>query len=343
MSMASQSQSQFATAPVLATALHDIRYFANMLRGINFSNRATVIMHNGGLTVNVERARVILAKAYIPKHMFDEYKYMHPSEADDSEPGHSFELPLGTVLECLNIYGSGFASVSNGERTGKRNRSTQNDSGDDSDGRGRIEHYFKRTGGDAKTGMRMSYAGAGHPLEDANGPKTTCEITTLEPEEMLDLAFDDDRKVLQVIMKSYRLQAVLSDLASSCRDITFISTPPEESRPSKGRHAPPAQTAFRIRAEGTFGNSDFDYSGDKEVLELFECVEKIAFTYKFAHIHNCIQALKSSTRTSLRIDDEGLLSMQFMMPTSRVEKAFETNHAFVEFLCLPQEDREEVK
>lgn len=30
--------------------------------------------------------------------------------------------------------------------------------------------------------------------EDVNGPKTTCEVTTLEPEPNLELPFDDDDK-----------------------------------------------------------------------------------------------------------------------------------------------------
>jgi len=145
--------------------------------------------------------------------MFDEFVYNAP---DGENASTIFELRLDNLLECLNIFGSGFASVNSGSEP-RSKRLNGNDSDDERgpNGNGRIDHYFQRTSDSKHTGMRMSYAGPGHPLvllmcaipllhkpthlpmsrsEDAAGPKTTCRITTLEPGDGLNLDFDDERK-----------------------------------------------------------------------------------------------------------------------------------------------------
>jgi cell cycle checkpoint protein len=56
-----------------------------------------------------------------------------------------------------------------------------------------------------------------------------------------------------------------------------------------------------------------DYPNDRDVLETFECSTMVKFTYRVAHISCALRALQASLKTSLRIDDEGLLSLQFVM------------------------------
>ena len=52
--------------------------------------------------------------------------------------------------------------------------------------------------------------------------------------------------------------------------------------------------------------------------------------YKFSHITRAMRALQGSLKTSLRINDEGLLSLQFMMPAPR-RPSVQRSEAFVEF------------
>ena len=52
-------------------------------------------------------------------------------------------------------------------------------------------------------------------------------------------------------------------------------------------------------------------------------------SYRLAHIARTARALQSSTKTSLRIDAEGLLSLQFLMPSPKPRGG--TSDAFVEF------------
>jgi hypothetical protein len=74
-----------------------------------------------------------------------------------------------------------------------------------------------------------------------------------------------------------------------------------------------------------------DYPNDKEVLESFACTHPLSVSYHTAHISRTARALASSTKTSLRIDDKGLLSLQFLMPNAGVGGAKKGTDAFIEF------------
>lgn len=112
--------------------------------------------------------------------MFDEYVYQ-PEVSEEraqnlsEEPNPTvFEVPLNTVIECLNIFGTAGGSSNAAAKQKKKRWRKQgegsDDDGDDDDGpnhhgntlgAGRIEQYFGNVKG---TSLRMSYAGAGYPL-----------------------------------------------------------------------------------------------------------------------------------------------------------------------------------
>lgn len=54
-----------------------------------------------------------------------------------------------------------------------------------------------------------------------------------------------------------------------------------------------------------------------------------AGSYRYSHIIKTLRALSSSTKTSMRIDEDGLLSLQFLMPKPRSNSA--DPEGFVEF------------
>ena len=75
-----------------------------------------------------------------------------------------------------------------------------------------------------------------------------------------------------------------------------------------------------------------DYPKDKEVLESFICTHTLSASYHTAHISRAARALASSTKTSLRIQENGLLSLQFMMPSAvGGDGAAKGSVAFIEF------------
>ncbi|KAJ7460910.1 Rad1/Rec1/Rad17 [Mycena galericulata] len=372
--------------PVLKASVHDIRYFVALLRGVNFVNRATVKVNQDGLVVIVEEARTLLATAWIFAGIFDEYTYNSetpagsPKDSQNSDPHEedtaAFEIPLNTLIECLNIFGTAGSSASaTGSGTAgkykrwKRPGEDSDQEGDDQDASGRrqssgtgaargIDSYFGSAAGKG-TGMRMTYAGSGYPLtilmcvdlvrtssthvclyraEDASGPTTTCEIATYEPEPHLELPFEPSRMVLKIILKSSWLRDALSELDPSCDKLTFIGNPPPATTTANGRQRQQPRASngtpmLRIQAAGTFGSTEMDYPNDRDVLETFECTRPVSFTYRFGHILRTLRALQSSSKASLRIDDEGLLSLQFLVPSPK-PTAEGAKEAFIEFCCL---------
>ncbi|KAI0320312.1 Rad1/Rec1/Rad17 [Amylostereum chailletii] len=358
--MSTQSEDDEQVAPVLMASLHDVRHFASLLRGVNFANRATVTITKSGFTATVEEARTVLATAYVFADIFDEYTYTAapaPRSHSQSSPSPTpppnsqadsttaLEIPLNTLIECLNIFGNaGQGSAGGGTKGKKWKRQGEDEEGDEDDrragGNGKIDQYFSG-GGDKRTGMRMSYAGDGHPLtliiaEDTSGPTARCEVTTYDAEPQLDLPFDSDETVLKIILKSSWLRDALSELDPSCDKLTLIGNPPTPAGNARAAARDLAKPIFRIQAAGSFGSTEMDYPNDREVLETVDCEKSVRFSYRFSHMSRTLKALQSSTKTSLRIDGEGLLSLQFLMPSPKPKGG--TSEAFIEFRCLPLDE-----
>jgi len=350
--MASQEEQR----QVWTASVRDISHLTTLLRGVGFSKKALVQVNDTGLVVQTEASRALLAMAFIHKDIFDEYVYdpgdpAHNLSDPDADPTYlqtEFEIPMSTLLECLNVFGSAGGIPTAGKKKKKHHyrdwrKANQSDSDSDGGGRsgrsmnasGRIDQYM---GAEKGVGMRMSYAGVGHPLtllmaEDANGPTATCEVTTYEVDDMLDLPFDLDSTILKIILKSSWVYDALSELhSSSIEKLTIIGNPPPPPGRAPGTNAPPR---LRLRGTGTFGTTEMDYPSDKEVLESCECDSQISFTYKFSLIEEAVRAVQNSAKTSLRISEEGLLSLQLQVPIFRPRGKSE---AFIEFRCLPLDE-----
>jgi cell cycle checkpoint protein len=84
-----------------------------------------------------------------------------PSQTEEATV---LEFPLRTFIDSLSIFSTGPApSVSEGRAQNRRWIRDREQAGDDDTPRGRIEAYFGSTVGKT-VGMRLSYAGEGHPL-----------------------------------------------------------------------------------------------------------------------------------------------------------------------------------
>ena len=110
-------------------------------------------------------------------------KSSHTRGVSDSDDGSStaFELPLNTLCECINVFGTAGnanASIVNPKKARKFRKVGEEASDREPEDReprnstargvaeamhtnGRIDNYFPSDGG---TGLRMSYSGSGYPL-----------------------------------------------------------------------------------------------------------------------------------------------------------------------------------
>jgi len=88
-----------------------------------------------------------------------------------------FEIPLNTLIECLNIFGTAGPISSTGsggtggktrgwQRANERNDDSDNEYGAGDRNRGGLDTYFAAAAGglEKRTSMRMTYFGAGYPL-----------------------------------------------------------------------------------------------------------------------------------------------------------------------------------
>ncbi|KAI0687178.1 Rad1/Rec1/Rad17 [Cytidiella melzeri] len=271
---------------VLSAYMHDVRYFSALLRGVSFAKMASVTVMKSGLIVTTEEARTLLGTAYIFADTFDEYTYNPPPQPqpmsqsssptpEPEEMNAAFDVNLAVLLECLNILGTAGPTASNLKPNDKAHRfhdlgkgndeganeagsSRRNGRGGAQDGgSGRLDQYFGGGGG-KKTGMRLSYAGAGYPLtlliaEEADGPTATCEVTTFDPEPRLELPFDSDQTALRIILKSSWLRDALSELEPSCEKLTIVGNPPPADGRAPRASAPPR---FRLKAVGNWGSTE---------------------------------------------------------------------------------------
>ncbi|GAA5947727.1 hypothetical protein JCM3765_001054 [Sporobolomyces pararoseus] len=264
-------------------------------------------------------------------------------------------ISLSSMLECLNIFGN--AGVNNNSNPFRRDDHQYEDKDDDRGGDN--NRRARRVGGgggtseDKQTSLKLSYKGIGEPLImllEESGIVTRCELTTYEPEGLLDLNFTAHERVQRLIIKSEWLRDALLELPPTSEKLTISFSPApeppdeeeEEERQEEEEEEP--VPLFRLEATGANGSTEMDYSENPDILEVFECDTPIRNSYKFSHIQLTKHALANSIKTSIRTDDYGLISFQFMIPLPSLKGirnaaivgggGGQGATAFVEFKCV---------
>lgn len=195
--------------------------------------------------------------AYVPVALFTEYKYLPWSEDNeqaswpegDNAPETCVEINLDTFLTCLEIFSSGKTSSLSlsGQDRFRRGGGAAEDSFDNS---------FYNSAAQKSTALRLEYQAPGEPLlllyagvqilmspraDQINrlsegGVVTRCELVTYEPDDILDLGFEEDANIARIIMKSEALKEAFSALgadsgsggSASCDTITFEFKPAQD-------------------------------------------------------------------------------------------------------------------
>jgi cell cycle checkpoint protein len=184
----------------LVARLDNVKLFSQLLKSIHFRDMSTWSVSANGIKVTVEDAKSVQTNAYIKGDIFDEFS-LKPGRGDElGTDDLSFSVKLGTVLECLNMFG-GVGAGGEGGAPGSPN-------------------------------LKICYAGYGHPfillLEEA-GVVTDCKIKTREAEECLDFNFANAHIVSKIIMNSDHLKDVLNELDSSSEHIQFCVSPSDQT------------------------------------------------------------------------------------------------------------------
>lgn len=181
---------------------------------------------------------------------------------------------------------------------------------------------------------RISYEDRGSSLciqLSESDVTTNCDLTTYEAETTDDIPFNREALALKTIMRSAHLADAISEFAST--NPTTLSL-----------IASPTVPYMSLSATGPLGSATVDFNKDQEpqLLETFQCPSRFRASYSFRHIKAVYRAMVSASKVSLRADEQGVLSLQFLIevdPSAQAEPAKE-GIAFVDFRIVPQVEGE---
>ncbi|KAI9779089.1 MAG: ssDNA endodeoxyribonuclease [Geoglossum umbratile] len=328
-------------APIFSAVSSSTRQLFLLLRCVGFAAKAQVQITKEGLRFTVEESRVMQGVAFLDKALFTTYNFLPPSlpsltnqveptqnnaetdednDVDDENP--SFQISLYSLLECLQIFG-----VDSKERSWGNNGRDSN---------------FSRAGSIARGGSvfdnrvlgmvgvcRLSYVGSGSPfcliLEEA-GVTTTCELVTYQPDIFYDIPLRRDALAQKIIMKASWLHDAITELSSTSPTRLTITASPQ---------AP----YFALSATGPLGSATVEFSRDPQLLETFVVARRCVNTYKFSLVKAATRAMALASKVSIRGDDVGVLSLQFMIEVEGGGVSF-VDFRFVPFVAQEGEDDE---
>lgn len=175
---------------------------------------------------------------------------------------------------------------------------------------------------------RLSYAAKGEPLcivlEEA-GVMTTCEMVTYEPEDQDEIPLQRDALAQKIIMRSNWLFDAINELASTSPSRLTIA-------------ASPSAPYFVLSSNGPLGSAAVEFSKDQQLLETFYVPKRTVNTYKYSLVKAASRAMQLASKVSIRGDEQGVLSLQFMVEVGEGRVSF-MDFRFVPF--LPEEGEEE--
>eukprot|EP01094_Clydonella_sp_ATCC50884_P023345 TRINITY_DN5569_c0_g1_i2.p1 TRINITY_DN5569_c0_g1~~TRINITY_DN5569_c0_g1_i2.p1 ORF type:complete len:318 (+),score=84.62 TRINITY_DN5569_c0_g1_i2:44-955(+) len=130
--------------------------------------------------------------------------------------------------------------------------------------------------------------------------------------------FSASRMVNKLIIDSTWLKEAFNELDWSADDVTLTLSP----------DAP----HFRLTTGGVLGSCQVDCPADSEMIESFECAQTQANRYKFSILKPSVKALQVATKTQLRTNVDGALSLQHMV------KVEDGSSCFIDFFVCPCEE-----
>ncbi|XP_031464285.1 cell cycle checkpoint protein RAD1 [Phasianus colchicus] len=171
------------------------------------------------------------------------------------------------------------------------------------------------------TALRMCYRGYGNPLMlflEEGGVVTVCRINTQEPEDLLDFNFCSTNVINKIILQSEGLREAFSELDMTS-EVLQITMSPEKPY-------------FRLSTFGNAGSAHLDYPKDSDLMEAFHCNQTQTNRYKISLLKPSTKALALSCKVSIRTDNRGFLSLQYMIRNE------DGQICFVEYYCCPNEE-----
>ncbi|KAF2677537.1 Rad1-domain-containing protein [Lentithecium fluviatile CBS 122367] len=342
--------------PILTAVSSSARQLYLLLRCINFSEKAHVQISGEGLKFSVDEASAMEGSAFLSKSLFTTYTFRAPppernsqhqnsDSEDDPEEAEAHNLPtfqisLPALLETLQIFG--LTDPNTQKPPWARDNPTST--------------AFSNNVLGMNNMCRIAYEAPGSPLTIVLTEatiRTTCDLTTYEPAFSDEIPFDRQSLAFKTIMRGSWLFDAISELSSTSPEkLTLWAC-------MKGR-----KPYFALSSSGTLGSARVEFNNDPfdqssrpppansnnpsgtaadpplptNLLETFQLGDPTAplrSSYKFSLIQRAARAMSVATKVSVRMDDQGVLSLQFMI---EVEPG---KVSFVDFRFVPLVDDDE--
>ena len=271
---------------------------------------------------------IILGVVVLDKALFTAYTYAPPApnEDEDEEDAESpaFQISLSSLLETLQIFGI------NDVKDRWSNRETGHNGMNGFSARGGPAGVFENRVLGMNGICRLSYAAIGEPLciiLEETGVTTTCELVTYEPEYQEDIPLQKDAIAQKIIMRASWLHDAINELSStSPTRLTIVSSP--------------TAPYFTLSSSGPLGSATVEFTKDPQLLETFQVPRRTVNTYKYSLIKGASRAMALATKVSIRSDEQGVLSLQFMIEVDGGGISF-VDFRFVPFIPEDGEGDEE--
>ena len=257
---------------------------------------------------------------FLDRGLFTAYAFRSPfaepsdhNEDDDDVEIPPFQISLSSLLETLQIFGVN--DITSRDRWSTR--------------RWPVTSGFEPRTVLGMVGLcRLSYSAIGDPfciiLEEA-GVTTTCELTTYEPSYVEEIPLQKDAITQKIIMRADWLYDAVQEITTTSPTRLTISSSP---------HAP----HFMLSSTGPLGSATIEFTKDPQLLETFHVPRPTRNTYKYSLIKGASRAMAAASKVSVRSDEQGVLSLQFMIETEQDGNG--RGFAFVDFRFVPYIDEE---
>ncbi|KAH4970178.1 hypothetical protein HBI81_100670 [Parastagonospora nodorum] len=337
--------------PVLTAVSSSARQLFSLLRCIASSNKAHVTISDEGLKFSVSEGSSMEASTFLNKSLFTTYNFHAPTrqraEISDSEDEESesptapnFQISLPALLETLQIFGLTDPNTSKPPWARDNPYPTSTAFSNNVLGMNNL--------------CRISYAHEGAPLSiilTEASIRTTCDLSTYEPEYAEEIPFDRRSVVLKTIMRGSWLHDALSELSSTSPEKLTIYAKQVGGKPF-----------FALSATGTLGSARVEFNNQPrsiraqlggpedehtnllETFQLSDPEDVLRSSYRFALVQKAARAMSVAKKVSIRMDSQGVLSLQFMVEVEAAVAAGEAAKlSFVDFVVVPmiEEDGEE--
>ncbi|KAF1954660.1 Rad1-domain-containing protein [Byssothecium circinans] len=317
--------------PTLTAVSSSARQLYLLLRCINFADKAHVQISEEGLKFSVDEASVMEGSAFLAKDLFTTYTFRappepspHPQDSDDEnaqDPAATlptFQISLPSLLETLQIFGLTDPAPSSRPPWSRAEATST---------------AFSNNVLGMNNLCRILYTSLGGPLSiilTESTIRTSCDLTCYEAAFNEEIPFDRDYLALKTIMRGGWLGDAVQELSSTSPEKLTLWARMKARKPY-----------FALSSSGTLGSARVEFNDNNNnnnnsrpsvhtnpsdtaadpsqpptsLLETFllRTSSPLKASYKFSLIQRATRAMSAASKVSIRVDEQGVLSLQFMI------------------------------